>query len=51
MALKARLQREWRFLRGLNRTLRRVKSIAAESDKLLCDDRRLPWSDGVAARP
>ncbi|RAK60310.1 long-chain-acyl-CoA synthetase [Phenylobacterium hankyongense] len=38
MALKARLQREWRFLRGLNRTLKRVKSISPESDNLVCDD-------------
>ncbi|WP_374470414.1 long-chain-acyl-CoA synthetase [Phenylobacterium sp.] len=38
MRLKARLQREWRFLRGLNRTLKRVKSIAPDSDNLVCDD-------------
>ncbi|HEY3949781.1 long-chain-acyl-CoA synthetase [Phenylobacterium sp.] len=38
MPLKARLQREWRFLRGLNRTLKRVKSIAADSSNLICDD-------------
>jgi fatty-acyl-CoA synthase len=38
MALKARLQREWRFLRGLNRTLNRVKSISPDSDNLVCDD-------------
>jgi fatty-acyl-CoA synthase len=38
MRLKARLQREWRFLRGLSRTLARVKSIAPDSDTLLCDD-------------
>jgi fatty-acyl-CoA synthase len=38
MPLKARLQREWRFLRGLNRTLKRVKSIAPESPNLVCDD-------------
>ena len=38
MPLKAKLQREWRFLRGLNRTLARVKSIAQDSDNLLCDD-------------
>ena len=38
MRLKARLQREWRFLRGLNRTLGRVKSIAPDSDNLICDD-------------
>jgi fatty-acyl-CoA synthase len=38
MRLKARLKREWRFLRGLNRTLKRVKSVAADSDNLICDD-------------
>jgi len=38
MPLKARLQREWRFLRGLNRTLNRVKSISADSPNLICDD-------------
>jgi fatty-acyl-CoA synthase len=38
MRLKAKLQREWRFLRGLNRTLRRVKSISKESSNLICDD-------------
>lgn len=38
MRLKARLQRELRFLRGLNRTLKRVKSIAPDSANLACDD-------------
>ncbi len=38
MPLKANLQREWRFLRGLNRTLERVKSIAPDSPNLVCDD-------------
>jgi fatty-acyl-CoA synthase len=38
MSLKAKLQREWRFLRGLNRTLGRVKSIAPDSENLFCDD-------------
>jgi fatty-acyl-CoA synthase len=38
MPLKANLEREWRFLRGLNRTLARVKSIAPDSENLLCDD-------------
>ena len=38
MSLKAKLQREWRFLRGLNRTLARVKSIDPDSTNLLCDD-------------
>jgi fatty-acyl-CoA synthase len=38
VSLKARIQREWRFLRGLWRTLGRVKSIAADSRNLVCDD-------------
>ncbi|MCC7268462.1 MAG: long-chain-acyl-CoA synthetase [Caulobacteraceae bacterium] len=38
MALKARVQREWRFLRGLSRTLGRIKSIAPDSENLICDD-------------
>ncbi|HEY8616573.1 long-chain-acyl-CoA synthetase [Phenylobacterium sp.] len=38
MRLKARLQREWRFVRGLNRTLKRVKSVAPDSANLICDD-------------
>ncbi|MFC3068779.1 long-chain-acyl-CoA synthetase [Phenylobacterium soli] len=38
MRFKARLQREWRFLRGLTRTLGRVKSIASDSPNLICDD-------------
>jgi len=38
MPLKAKLQREWRFLRGLNRTLARVKTIAPDSPNLVCDD-------------
>ncbi|RAK58090.1 long-chain-acyl-CoA synthetase [Phenylobacterium deserti] len=38
MALKARLQREWRFVRGLRRTLGRVKSISLDSPNLICDD-------------
>ena len=38
MSLRAKLQREWRFLRGLNRTLKRVKSIGPDSENLLCDD-------------
>ena len=38
MSLKANLQREWRFMRGLNRTLGRVKSIASDSPNLICDD-------------
>ena len=38
MSLNAKLQREWRFLSGLNRTLARVKSIAPDSPHLICDD-------------
>jgi fatty-acyl-CoA synthase len=38
MRLKARLEREWRYLRGLNRTLARVRSISADSNNLICDD-------------
>jgi len=38
MPLKANFQREWRFLRGLNRTLKWVKSISPDSDNLVCDD-------------
>ena len=38
MRLQARVQREYRFLRGLLRTLRRVRSIAADSVNLVCDD-------------
>ena len=38
MRLEARLKRDWRFLRGLNRTLARVKTIAKDSDNLICDD-------------
>jgi fatty-acyl-CoA synthase len=51
MALKARLQREWRFTRGLNRTLKRVKSIAPDSANLICDDIQeavAEWRDSVA---
>src|SRR4051794_28710611 len=38
MRFSARLQRDGRFMRGLNRTLKRVKSIARDSDNLVCDD-------------
>jgi len=38
MRLEARLKRDWRFWKGLNRTLRRVKTIARQSDNLICDD-------------
>ena len=41
MSLAARIKREWRFLRPLVRTLRRVGSIAAESPQLSCDDLEL----------
>lgn len=51
MPLKAKLQREWRFLRGLNRTLSRVKSIAPDSENLICDDIQAAvdkWRDRTA---
>jgi fatty-acyl-CoA synthase len=38
MRLQVRLKREWRFLKGLTRTLKRVKSIAPDSANLICDD-------------
>ena len=38
MRLRARLERDWRFWRSLNRTLKRVKSISPTSDNLICDD-------------
>jgi len=38
MGLTARLKRDWRFLRGLFRTLGRVRSIAPNSPNLICDD-------------
>src|SRR5579859_118659 len=51
MPFKANLQREWRFVRGLNRTLRRVKSIAPDSPNLICDDIQAAvdeWRDRTA---
>ena len=38
MRLNARLKRDWRFWKGLSRTLKRVKTIAKDSDNLICDD-------------
>jgi fatty-acyl-CoA synthase len=38
MSLPARLKRELKFLKGLSRTLKRVKSIAPDSPNLICDD-------------
>ncbi len=38
MPFMADLQRERRFMRGLNRTLKHVKSIAPDSANLICDD-------------
>ncbi len=38
MRWQARLKRDWRYTRGLNRTLKRVKSIAPDSANLICDD-------------
>jgi fatty-acyl-CoA synthase len=51
MPLKAKLEREWRFMRGLNRTLKRVKSIAPDSPNLICDDIQAAvdeWRDSQA---
>src|SRR5215472_12705202 len=51
MPLKAKLEREWKFLRGLDRTLGRVKSIAADSEELVCDDIQAAvekWRDRIA---
>jgi len=36
--LKARIKREWRFLSGIHRTLKRIDSIRADSSNLACDD-------------
>ncbi len=41
MSLASRLAREWLFLRGLVRTLARVRSISAHSANLVCDDLEL----------
>jgi len=38
MRLRARLKRDWRFWQGLQRTLKRVKTIARDSENLICDD-------------
>jgi fatty-acyl-CoA synthase len=38
MGLQARVQREFKFLRALIRTLRRVGSISSQSAHLICDD-------------
>ena len=38
MRLQARLKRDWRFWQGLQRTLKRVKGIARDSNNLICDD-------------
>jgi fatty-acyl-CoA synthase len=38
MSLATRIRREWRFLRPLLRTLKRVRSVAADSPHLACDD-------------
>jgi len=38
MSLATRIRREWRFLRPLIRTLNRVRSVAADSPQLSCDD-------------
>ena len=38
MRLQAKVKREWQFLKGLIRTLKRVKSITPDSANLICDD-------------
>jgi len=38
MRLRERIQRDLKFVRGLRRTLKRVKSIAPDSPNLACDD-------------
>ena len=38
MRLSQKIRREVRFLKGLSRTLKRVKSIAPDSVNLICDD-------------
>ncbi|MDR3510319.1 MAG: long-chain-acyl-CoA synthetase [Caulobacteraceae bacterium] len=38
MGLQARVQREFKFITALIRTLRRVGSISAQSSNLICDD-------------
>ena len=38
MGLQARVQREFKFIRALIRTLRRVGSISSQSGQLICDD-------------
>ena len=38
MRFRERIEREWRFLTGLTRTLARVNSISATSPNLVCDD-------------
>ena len=51
MRLQAKLKREWRFLAGLMRTLKRVKSIKPDSDNLICDDLEAAidtWRDSPA---
>ncbi|HET9160834.1 MAG TPA: AMP-binding protein, partial [Caulobacteraceae bacterium] len=38
MRLRERISRDLKFIRGLRRTLRRVKTIASDSTNLSCDD-------------
>lgn len=38
MRLRDRIQRDLKFVRGLRRTLSRIKSIGSDSDNLACDD-------------
>ena len=51
MRWNARLKREWRFLKGLYRTLQRVKTISPTSPDLICDDLQVAfdrWRDRPA---
>ncbi len=50
MKFGAAIARDWRFLVGLGRTLARVRSIAADSDRLAVDDLEQA-ADRFAGRP
>ncbi len=50
MSLWARIKREVRFLRGLSRTLKRIKGIEPDSEHLVCDDLEAAV-DRFATRP
>lgn len=50
MSLGSRIRRELLFYRGLARTLGRVRSIASDSAKLLCDDLEASFRANAARR-